>query len=111
MLDPGDVVYLPGGMLHAVKTPVESVVFGSNLIFRSNLEAVFHQYKREREAGIPHMECFPDLEILMLLVRNDDFKGGRQDPILETLVKYMYAEGKILQPLTTWLTQNVSHFV
>ncbi len=104
ILNPGDVVYMPGGVMHYVVTPKDSIVFGSNLLLLSNIEAIAEQYVRERLTDVKEINCFQDIETLAMLVFNDNLKNET----LDNLVDFMHKKKRFKHHSLNYLSVKVS---
>lgn len=65
VLQPGDTLFLPGGWLHAVSTPVDSIVVGGNYINPLRLERALHVVDVEKSLHIGREAMYPKYDMLM----------------------------------------------
>ncbi len=110
IINPGEVIYMPGGTPHYVETPVESVVFGSNLFIMSNFDVILHAYTRERSEDYDTDNCFPDAEILFMLIISEKFKSNKREEDLKQLNRLMLHKGQIIKKKIEWMDKNVRFF-
>lgn len=88
-LSAGDVLYMPGGTMHSVSTPVDSIVFGSNFILKCRMGIVNECYWRERELKVHVLSMYPDIEVLVMLMLADALQDPCETPphIVDILTK------------------------
>uniref|UniRef100_A0AC34QG25 JmjC domain-containing protein n=1 Tax=Panagrolaimus sp. JU765 TaxID=591449 RepID=A0AC34QG25_9BILA len=82
VINPGETVMIPSGYIHAVYTPVDSIVFGGNFLHELNIEMQLKVYEMENEANYETNFMFPHFELVnwyaavalfnVLSVANDD---------------------------------------
>ncbi|XP_078342492.1 uncharacterized protein LOC144628287 isoform X2 [Oculina patagonica] len=61
---PGQTMFIPTGWIHAVFTPVDSLVFGGNFLCTFNTELQLRVYKLERQLKTPDKFLFPCFETI-----------------------------------------------
>ena len=54
---------LPPGWIHAVYTPVDSLVFGGNFLHSHGMAKQLEVYELERSTRVPRKFCFPYYEV------------------------------------------------
>ncbi|KAI1705109.1 jmjC domain, hydroxylase domain-containing protein [Ditylenchus destructor] len=83
----GETLFIPSGWIHAVYTPVDSIVFGGNFIHHLNLKMQLRIYDFEKDTNVDDRWLYPKFELcnwyyasdLVQRIKecNDD---GRTDP-------------------------------
>ncbi|WKX99125.1 hypothetical protein Q1695_014195 [Nippostrongylus brasiliensis] len=71
VLNPGTTTIIPSGWIHAVYTPVDSLVFGGNFLHSLRAEMQIQVYLSENRINITKKFRFPYIEELMLYVIAD----------------------------------------
>eukprot|EP01117_Protostelium_nocturnum_P019257 TRINITY_DN8301_c0_g1_i4.p1 TRINITY_DN8301_c0_g1~~TRINITY_DN8301_c0_g1_i4.p1 ORF type:complete len:676 (+),score=187.06 TRINITY_DN8301_c0_g1_i4:3029-5056(+) len=59
VVNPGQTLMIPSGWIHAVYTPVDSLVFGGNFLHNYAITTQFEIQKIEEETQVPHKFRFP----------------------------------------------------
>jgi len=65
VLCPGQTVFIPAGWIHAVYTPVDSLVFGGNFMHNFNIKMQLEVYALEKRTAVPKKFCVPNYEQIM----------------------------------------------
>ncbi|CAG0912976.1 unnamed protein product, partial [Notodromas monacha] len=60
----GSTLFIPSGWIHAVWTPVDSIVFGGNFLHNHSISTQLQIYEMEKRASTPPKLCYPYLETL-----------------------------------------------
>ena len=71
MLKAGQTMFIPSGWIHAVFTPVDSLVFGGNFIHEHSLEMQLRIYKLEFRMRVDKKFKFPCYQMLLWFVGHD----------------------------------------
>ena len=69
-LKQGQTVFIPTGWIHAVYTPVNSIVFGGNFLHSLNIQLQLRIYELESRLKDPPKYRFPSFEIVNWLAAN-----------------------------------------
>jgi len=67
-LEPGNTFFIPSGWIHAVFTPVDSLVFGGNYLFPFAIERQLKIAQLEETLKVPHKYRFPFFTEMMWFV-------------------------------------------
>ena len=63
-LKQGQTVFIPTGWIHAVYTPVNSIVFGGNFLHSLNIQLQLKVYELENRMKDPPKYRFPSFEVV-----------------------------------------------
>ncbi len=67
-LKPNDGFIQPGGTPHCVMTTEDSVAFSCNFISMCGLPQAVQRYSDERGANLDDKSCFPNFEVMMIML-------------------------------------------
>ncbi|ESO88867.1 hypothetical protein LOTGIDRAFT_125461 [Lottia gigantea] len=60
----GQTLFIPTGWIHAVFTPIDSLVFGGNYLHSLNIPLQLHAYEIEKRVNTPEKYLFPSYETI-----------------------------------------------
>ena len=97
ILEPGMTFFIPSGWIHAVYTPVNSLVFGGNFLHGFNVEMQLRISKMETELGVQQSLRFPlerNLQwfVLELFVRSLSNHSYAENQIKSTICMHKFSE-------------------
>jgi hypothetical protein len=107
-LQPGQTLLIPSGWIHAVYTPVDSLVFGGNFLHSLAIRSQLQVYQLEQDTGVPQKFRFPGFERMLWYVLRwyaERIESAKAVPsveleglwlILHTLRRWL-AEGSLVQ--------------
>lgn len=64
-LDAGDLFMIPSGFIHAVYTPIDSLIIGGNFLTVRDIETQLQVVKLERMTKVPKRFTFPNFDLVM----------------------------------------------
>lgn len=62
LINPGQTLIIPSGWIHAVYTPINSLVFGGNFLHNYSIKMQLRVYDIEAQTGVPSKFRFPLFE-------------------------------------------------
>eukprot|EP00800_Vazella_pourtalesii_P008917 TRINITY_DN2281_c0_g1_i1.p1 TRINITY_DN2281_c0_g1~~TRINITY_DN2281_c0_g1_i1.p1 ORF type:complete len:524 (+),score=100.94 TRINITY_DN2281_c0_g1_i1:373-1944(+) len=96
-INAGETMFIPTGWIHAVYTPIDSIVFGGNYLTKFNIPLQLKVYNIERNLDTPAKFLYPNYETLYWLAgdqllqevnsRNENRSADYLIPGLELMVK------------------------
>ncbi|XP_065829344.1 lysine-specific demethylase 7B-like [Oscarella lobularis] len=104
-LKAGQTLFIPTGWIHAVLTPVDSLVFGGNFLHRYNIGLQLKIYEMEQRLQMPNRFRHPSYETLHWYAAQhllEDIKGFHESE--EPIPSYLSTGMKVLaETLQLWL--------
>jgi F-box/leucine-rich repeat protein 10/11 len=82
-LDKGDTLFMPSGWIHAVYTPVDSIVVGGNFLTRSSFYMQMRVHAIEEATGVPQIMRYPQYTALMWCMMFDYIESDRMSKAVE----------------------------
>ncbi|KAK9325541.1 hypothetical protein V1517DRAFT_314427 [Lipomyces orientalis] len=79
-LTEGDTMIIPSGWIHAVYTPVDSLVIGGNFLTARDLSMEIQIAKIEKKTKVPRKFRFPHFSKVLWLAANDYMERQRREP-------------------------------
>uniref|UniRef100_A0A7E5A0S8 JmjC domain-containing protein n=1 Tax=Panagrellus redivivus TaxID=6233 RepID=A0A7E5A0S8_PANRE len=111
IINPGETVMIPSGWIHAVYTPVDSMVFGGNFLHDLNVVKQLRVYKIEQSCNYDDNFMFPNFELCHWYAAEalaERLTSATDDP--ETLPSHIILGLKALhKALVVWNDQSPCH--
>ncbi|KAJ8102644.1 hypothetical protein POJ06DRAFT_298974 [Lipomyces tetrasporus] len=79
-LTEGDTMIIPSGWIHAVYTPVDSLVIGGNFLTARDLSMEIQIAKIEKKTKVPRKFRFPHFSKVLWFAANDYMEQQRREP-------------------------------
>lgn len=111
-LHPGDTMFLPGGWLHAVSTPKDSIVIGGNYVNPMRLDQALNVVGVEQSLNVSRDARYPKYEMLMYYAACDFIRRiERSKHIFDHRTMLTHLEEAALPCLVTYFEALVGSLV
>ncbi|XP_054711252.1 histone lysine demethylase PHF8-like [Uloborus diversus] len=110
LLTHGQTLFIPTGWIHAVLTPVDSLVFGGNFLQSLNIPLQLHIHEMEKRINTPEKYKFPTFETVHWFAAPHILEQLKDNNVSKRELSYLVTGAKALvSVLKIWSSDSQNH--
>ncbi|XP_035224740.1 lysine-specific demethylase 7B-like, partial [Stegodyphus dumicola] len=110
LLTHGQTLFIPTGWIHAVLTPVDSIVFGGNFLHCLNIPLQLHIHEMEKRINTPEKYKFPTFETVHWFAAPHILEQLKDNNVSKRELNYLVTGAKALvSVLKIWSSDSQNH--